>query len=84
MADNPALPSDNDENNNDNDQQNQAAQEQSRTDNDNDDNDNEESSEEDQQIVHQGQDLKSQVEQQTEQILDQEGQKASTDNCKKK
>ena len=58
LADNPDLPSDNDENNNDNDQQDQAAQEESETDNDNDDNDDEESSEEEEQMMDQGQDLK--------------------------
>ena len=74
MADNPDLSSDNDENNNNNDQQDPAAREQSETDNDNDDNNDEQSSEEEEQIVDPGQDLKPQVEQQTELILDQEGQ----------
>ena len=75
LADNPDLPSDNDENNHDNDQQDQAAQDQSEADNDNHDNDNEESSAEEQ-IVDQRQDLKPQVEHQTEQILDQQGQES--------
>ena len=74
MADNPDLSSDNDESNNNKDQQDQAAQEQSETNNDHDDNNDEESLEEEEQIVDQGQDLKPQVEHQTEQILDQEGQ----------
>ena len=76
MADNLDLLSDNEKNDNDNDQQDHAAQEQSETDNDNDDNDDEESSKEEEQIVDQGQDLKPQVEQETEQILDQEGQES--------
>ena len=76
MADNPDLLSDNDENNNDNDQQDQAAQEQSLTDNHNDENDDDESTEEEEHIVDQATDNKPQVEQQTEQILDQQGQES--------
>ena len=66
-------PLDNDENDNDNDQQDQAAQEQSETDNHNDENDDDESSEEEEQTVDQATDIKPQVEQQTAQVLDQEG-----------
>ena len=73
LADNADQPSDNEENNNDNEQQGQAAQGQSETDNDNHDNDDDESFEEEEQTVDQATDIKPQVKQQTEQILDQEG-----------
>ena len=73
MADNPDLPSDNDENNNDTVLLDLAAQEQSETDNDNDDNDDEKSSEDEEQIVNHRQDHEPQVEPQTKQILDQKG-----------
>ena len=77
MAHNADQLSDNEENDNDNDPQDQAAQEQSETDNHNDENaDEDESSEVEEQTVEQATDIKPQVEQQTEQILDQEGQKS--------
>ena len=76
LAYNADQPSGNEENDNDNDQQDQAAQEQSETDNHNDENDNDESSEEEEQTVDQATDIKPQVERQTEQILDQEGQES--------
>ena len=68
--------SDNEENVNDNDQQDQAAQEQSETDNHNDENDDDESFEGEEQTVDQATDIKPQVEQRTEQVLDQEGQES--------
>ena len=68
LAHNADQPSVNEENDNDNDPRYQAAQEQSKTDNHND-----ESSEEEEQTVDQATDIKPQVQQQTEQILDQEG-----------
>ena len=76
MPHNADQPSDNEENDNDNDQQDQAAQEQSETDNYNDKNDDDESSQEEEQTVDQATDIKPQVEQQTEQVLDQEGQES--------
>ena len=69
-------PLDNEENDNDNDQQDQNAQEHSETDNHNDKNDDDESSEEEEQTVDQATDIKPQVEQQTEQVLNQEGQES--------
>ena len=75
LAHNVDQHSDNEENDNDNDQQDQAAQEQSETDNHKDENDdNDESSEEEEQTVDQATDIKPQVEHQTEQVPDQEGQ----------
>ena len=76
LADNADQPSDNEENNNDNKQQGQAAQGQSEIDNGNHDNDDDESSEEEEQTVDQATNLKPQVEQQTEQVLDQEGEES--------
>ena len=76
MTHNADQPSDNEENDNDNDQQDQAAQEQSETENHNDENNDNESSEEEEQTVDQATDIKPQVEQQTEQVLDQEGQES--------
>ena len=76
MAHNADQPLDNEENDNDNDQQDQTAQEQSETDNHNGKNDDDESSEEEEQTVDQATDIKPQVEKQTEQVLDQEGQES--------
>ena len=76
LAHNADQPSDNEESDNNNDQQDQAAQQQSETDNHNDENDDDESSEEEEQTVDQATDIKPQVEQQTEQVLDQEGQES--------
>ena len=77
MAHNVDQPSANEENDNDNNKHDQAAQEQSETDNHNDENDDDdESSEEEEQTVDQATDIKPQVEQQTEQVLDQEGQES--------
>ena len=74
MAHNADQPSYNEENDNDNNQQDQPAQEQSETDNYNDENYDDESSEEEEQTMDQVIDIKPQVKQQTEQVLDQEGQ----------
>ena len=76
MAYNVDQPSNNEENDNDKDQQDQAAQEHSETDNHNDEDNEDESSEEEEQTVDQTTDIKPQGEQQTEQVLDQEGQES--------
>ena len=73
MAHNADQPSDNKENDNGNDQQDQAAQEHSETNNHNDKNDDDESTDEAEQTVDQATNIKLQVKQQTEQVLDQEG-----------